>query len=232
MALYHYDLHIHSALSPCAEKDMTPVTIVGLGKMNGLDFIAVSDHNSIKNVEVAMKAGDFYGIKVVPAMELQTNEDIHILCLFRTFEDLEGFYNSIEFSQRENRPEIFGEQQIMDEDDNIIGYEKTMLLDSAKISSTEVPALAKKYRGIAIPAHIDREANSMLQILGSILKDFTTVEFSTKATEADMVGYDKKYNIIVDSDSHVLQTISFRNAIELEEYSVDCLIDTLSKPKE
>ena len=47
-----------------------------------------------------------------------------------------------------------------------------------------------------------------------------------------MVGYDKKYNIIVDSDSHVLQTISFRNAIELEEYSIDCLIDTLSKPKE
>ena len=75
MALYHYDLHIHSALSPCAEKDMTPVTIVGLGKMNGLDFIAVSDHNSIKNVEVALKAGEFYGIKVVPAMELQTNED-------------------------------------------------------------------------------------------------------------------------------------------------------------
>ena len=165
-------------------------------------------------------------------MELQTNEDIHLLCLFRTYEDLEGFYNSIDFSQRENRPEIFGEQQIIDEDDNIIGYEKTMLLDSAKISSTEVPALAKKYRGIAIPAHIDREANSMLQILGSILKGFTTVEFSTKATEADMVGYDTKYNIIVDSDSHVLQTISFRNAIELEEYSVDCLIDTLSKPKE
>lgn len=232
MALYRYDLHIHSALSPCAEKDMTPVTIVGLGKMNGLDFIAVSDHNSIKNVEVALKAGDFYGIKVVPAMELQTNEDIHLLCLFRTYKDLESFYNSIEFSQRENRPEIFGEQQIIDEDDNILGYEKTMLLDSAKISSYQVPELAKKFRGIAIPAHIDREANSMLMILGSIMPGFPTVEFSTKATEQDIEEYKNKYNIIVDSDSHVLQTISFSSAIELEEYSVDCLIDTLSKEKE
>ena len=60
MGLYRYDLHIHSALSPCAEKDMTPVTIVGLAKANGLDFVAVSDHNSIKNVEVAIRAGEFY----------------------------------------------------------------------------------------------------------------------------------------------------------------------------
>ena len=120
MGLYHYDLHIHSALSPCAENDMTPVTIVGLAKLNGLDFVAISDHNSIKNVEVAMAAGQFYGINVVPAMELQTNEDIHILCLFRNFEGLKSFYSEINFSTRLNKPKIFGEQRIIDEDDNIV----------------------------------------------------------------------------------------------------------------
>ena len=231
MGLYHYDLHIHSALSPCAEKDMTPVTIVGLAKANGLDFVAVSDHNSIKNVEVAQRAGEFYGINVVPAMELQTSEDIHILCLFKKYEDLKAFYDSIEFSKRKNRAEIFGEQQIIDEDDNIVGYEETMLLDSANISSVKVPSLAKQFGGVAIPAHIDREANSMLQILGAIHEGFTTVEFSTKATEEEMEEYKSKYRIIVDSDSHVLSTISFRSAIELDECSVDCLIDTLSKEK-
>ena len=71
----------------------------------------------------------------------------------------------------------------------------------------------------------------MLQILGAIHEGFTTVEFSTKATEEEMEEYKSKYRIIVDSDSHVLSTISFRSAIELDECSVDCLIDTLSKEK-
>ena len=50
MRLY-YDLHIHSALSPCADDDMTPNNIVGMSKLKGLDVIAVADHNSTRNLE-------------------------------------------------------------------------------------------------------------------------------------------------------------------------------------
>ncbi|MEG1663320.1 MAG: phosphoesterase [Clostridia bacterium] len=222
---YHYDLHIHSALSPCAEKDMTPVTIVGQAKLSGLDFVAVSDHNSIKNVEVAIAAGEAYGILVVPAMELQTSEDIHLLCLFPTFDKLRAFYDSISFSTMKNRAEIFGEQQILDEDDNIVGFEDTMLLDSAKISSEQVPKLASKFDGVAVPAHIDREANSMLQILGAITSEFKSVELSTKASSEDLRYWSEKFRVLVDSDSHMLETMSTKGEVELPNCSIDALLD-------
>ena len=46
MMLY-YDFHIHSALSPCGDADMTPNNIVGMASIKGLDAIAVSDHNTV-----------------------------------------------------------------------------------------------------------------------------------------------------------------------------------------
>ena len=69
---YRCDLHIHSALSPCAEKEMTPVTIVGQAALSGLDFVAIADHNAIGHVPLAVRAGEEFGVNVVPAVEVQT----------------------------------------------------------------------------------------------------------------------------------------------------------------
>ena len=80
--LVRYDFHIHSGLSPCADKDMTPANIVGFAALSGLNMIAIADHNAIGNVKTAMSIGKAYGVTVVPALELQTLEDIHFLCLF------------------------------------------------------------------------------------------------------------------------------------------------------
>jgi len=62
MRLY-YDLHIHSALSPCASDDMTPNNIVNMCVLKGLDIIAVTDHNSARNVE-ALSLQRCYGLHV------------------------------------------------------------------------------------------------------------------------------------------------------------------------
>lgn len=222
-----YDLHVHSALSPCAEKDMTPVDIVGTAKLLGLNFVAIADHNSIKNVEVALRAGEAYGINVVPAFELQTSEDIHILCLFETFEKLREFYGSIRFSDRKNRPDIFGRQLIINEDDEITGEEERMLLDSADISSEYVPELAAKFGGAAIPAHIDRDMNGMLNILGTVTDNYRTVEFSAAASEALIEEWRTKKRIIIDSDAHTLDAISKKGEIELPEPTVAALMAKL-----
>lgn len=77
-----YDFHMHSALSPCGDMDMTPNNIVNMAKLIGLDAIAVTDHNSIGNVRSAMKVGESVGLKVVPGMEVETNEEVHILTLY------------------------------------------------------------------------------------------------------------------------------------------------------
>ena len=76
-----YDLHIHSALSPCADNDMTPVNIGAMSSAKGLQIIAVADHNAIANVAAAREVGEALDVIVVPAVELQTQEDVHILCL-------------------------------------------------------------------------------------------------------------------------------------------------------
>ena len=41
--MIYYDFHIHSALSPCGDKDMTPNNIVNMAALSELDAIAVSD---------------------------------------------------------------------------------------------------------------------------------------------------------------------------------------------
>lgn len=100
-----YDLHIHSCLSPCGDEDMTPGNIVGMAMLKGLDVIAITDHNSCKNCQVAMKAGDEYGVLVIPGMELTTMEEVHVVCLFETWEEameFDGFvYDSLMNIQNE-----------------------------------------------------------------------------------------------------------------------------------
>ena len=112
----YYDLHIHSCLSPCGDNDMTPNNIVNMSLLNGMDMIALTDHNSCKNCRAAVRAGEEAGVTVVPGMELTTSEEAHVVCLFPTVEQAEAFGDYVESRSPEirNRPEIFGDQLIMD----------------------------------------------------------------------------------------------------------------------
>ncbi len=222
-----YDLHVHSGLSPCAENDMTPCNIVGFSKLNGLDMVAVSDHNAIGNVQVCLEVGNAYGVTVVPAMELQTAEDIHVLCLFPTYESLKAFYDSVGFYDIKNRAEIFGEQNLYDTEDEIVGKEERLLLNASKLSCDGVKDLADSFGGIAIPAHVDREENGMVAVLGAVTEEFTAVELSTRATPEQVSEYSERFNVIIDSDAHTLDKISMGNVIDLEDLSAESLIKKL-----
>lgn len=222
-----YDLHIHSALSPCADDNMTPSNIVGFAKLQGLDAVAIADHNAIANVKVAMDVGDAFDVVVVPAMELQTAEDIHVLCLFEKFEDLQSFYNSIHFADIQNRAEIFGEQLILDEDDNVLGKEQRMLLVASGVSVEEVVSLAKQHNGIAVAAHIDREENGMVAILGTVTEDFSVVEISATATK-QIQCYTTGRKVITNSDAHTLEDIGVAcGQLEVTERSAKGILQAL-----
>jgi len=116
------DLHIHTALSPCADQDMTPNNIVNMALLKGLDVISITDHNSCDNVAAVMKAAEGK-ILVLPGIEVQTREDIHLLCYFESIETLKDFDCELRshLYKLDNRPEIFGHQYIMDHRDRIIG---------------------------------------------------------------------------------------------------------------
>lgn len=210
MNRYYYDLHIHSCLSPCGDDDNTPNNIAGMASLCGLNIVALTDHNTTDNCPAFFEAARRYGIIPIAGMELTTSEDIHIVCLFENLENAMAFGKRVkELSVPiENRPDIFGKQQILDGLDNIIGEEKNLLINATLISVEDAPSLVAEFGGICYPAHIDRQSNGIISILGTFPSspEFNCVEFydSQKCDE-----YIQKYNlqdkkIIVSSDAHRL----------------------------
>lgn len=241
MSRYYYDLHIHSCLSPCADNDMTPCNIAGMAAIKGLGIVALTDHNSTKNCRAFFAAAKRHGIVPIAGMELTTAEDVHIVCLFPTLEAAEKFddeYRSFRILYK-NRKDIFGDQLILDEDDNVIGEEEHLLLNASTLSIEDAERLAKKYGAAVFPAHIDRDENGIIAALGCVPETphFHAVEFRDRESIGE---YSEKYGlsdklILTDSDAHYLWDISeAENYIELEDepYSSDLvrrkLIEALS----
>ena len=210
-----YDFHLHSALSPCGDMDMTPNNIVNMAKLIGLDAIAVTDHNSIGNARSAMKVGESVGLKVVPGMEVETNEEVHILTLYPDISAAE-YVAEIVYSRLPdipNKPEIFGAQAFMDEEDNIIGYEDKTLISSADISINELFGYVEEAGGIFIPAHVDRHSYSVLTNLGFVPDDIDIKYIEVSRRTTDVAAYLesrkdlKRYGILRNSDAHYLEDI-------------------------
>lgn len=63
------DLHMHSTFS---DGVFTPEELVKLRKDEGYDVVAVTDHDGAKGVKEALAAGEKYGVKVVPGIEIGT----------------------------------------------------------------------------------------------------------------------------------------------------------------
>jgi len=232
----YYDLHIHTALSPCADDDMTPNDIVGMALLNGLDLIAITDHNSMQNAEAVITAARDKNIIVIPGMEISTAEDVHVLCLFCSVEKAEDFEKELKplRSKVENRKDIFGNQIIYDEKDEVVGEATNLLVAPTKISFDALQRMTAKYGAAFIPAHIDRESFSVLSNLGFLPPDMeiNTLEVSKNGAEKGFVvkNADKytKNQIIHSSDAHRLWEISERiNYIMLPEFSIDAAIDFL-----
>lgn len=229
MSRYTYDLHIHSCLSPCAENDMTPANIAGTATLAGIQIMALTDHNSVKNCPAFFKACKKYGVIPVPGMELTTAEDIHVVCLFDELEQALAFGEEVDSRRVKipNRVEIFGDQRIMDEEDNIIGTDEFILPNATEITVEEAPAIVEKYRGACYPAHIDRQANGIIATLGTF-PDYPPFKCAELHDKEKIAPHLEKYpilrdkRIVISSDAHYLWDIRDADAtfeIEDEPYS-------------
>ena len=216
MSRYYYDLHIHSCLSPCGDDESTPDSIAGMGELNGLDLMALTDHNTCKNCPAFFEAAARHGIIQIAGMELTTAEDIHIVCLFPDLASamaFDGFVASKRIRIR-NRTDIFGNQLIMDSFDHVIGTEDDLLSNATALSLEEVPEAVRQFGGVCYPAHIDRQANGIIAVLGVFPETpfFPCAELhdgNRKAEFAAQIGKDP-VNILVSSDAHTLWDIHER----------------------
>lgn len=209
-----YDLHLHSCLSPCGDRDMTPANIAGMAKLAGLSVVALADHNTTRNCSAFLKCTEKYNILGIPAMELNTKEEVHILCLLPTLEaagDFDVFvYHKL--PDIKNRVDFFGQQLVVNEEDFVVKEEQRLLTTATDVSIYEVCDLLERYGGVAVPAHIDRSSNSVLSNLGFISKEmgFSTVEVTRRA---DLFALAADHSAlrgipyITNSDAHYLHDI-------------------------
>lgn len=211
MNRYFYDLHLHSCLSPCGDDDMTPNNIAGMAAIKGLNIIALTDHNTCKNCPAFFEACKKQGIVPVPGMELTTSEDIHMVCLFDSLETAMDFDSTVQQKRIliPNRTDIFGEQLIMDGEDNVIGSEEHMLTNGTTLSVDDVYDMVTGMGGVCYPAHIDRQSNGIVSVLGAFPEEppFSAAEYHDGGKREE---YEGKYPIlknktaVVSSDAHYL----------------------------
>lgn len=208
------DFHIHTLLSPCAEIEMTPHHIVMRAAQYGVDAVAITDHNASANAAAAVEAAKSYGVKVFPGMEVECREEAHIVVLFDTLEQLAAWQKIVDahMSGLKNNAERFGAQFIVDDDDNFIAEEERMLLGPLKLPAAEVIQKVNAMGGMAIAAHVDRPAYSLLMQLG-----FLPSDMGLAAAEISSAGIrelkEQKLklalgglNYVTDSDAHMMDS--------------------------
>jgi PHP family Zn ribbon phosphoesterase len=221
------DLHIHTVLSACAEAEMLPELIVERAQELGLNIIAVTDHNSAENVAAVANAAQATGIAVLAGMELQTREEVHLLCLFDTLEQVALWQEEVyaHLPPLKNKEDVFGAQVILDAAGEPLGYNDRLLLTATSFSLEEAVQEVRGLNGICIPAHVDRPAYSVIANLGFVPPglEIAGVEIS------HLVGPEEararfpqlaRYGLLASGDAHRLQEMARHTTFRMESPTV------------
>ncbi|MGD9559810.1 MAG: PHP domain-containing protein [Oscillospiraceae bacterium] len=211
-----YDLHVHSALSPCADDTMTPADIAGFARLNGIELLAVTDHNAARNLPAVQRACAAYGVRLLPGIEVNTAEEIHLLCYFQSvnaaLEMDEVLYRHLPSYPCD--PVIWGRQLVMDEDDNILAEEQKLLTSAVALDIYAVKRLCDEVGGLAVPAHVDKDTSSLLSVLGFAPEDLPFEAYEVRRPEhtlqklLDSGRLPPGQEILTSSDAHTLADIA------------------------
>lgn len=223
MKTFRADLHVHTVLSPCAEVEMIPPLIVQEALERHIDIIAITDHNASANVRAVQKAADGTGLTVLPGMEVQSHEDVHLLCLFASLADLEAWQHQVDHSLPDvlNPADHLGEQFVVDEHGEFIRSEARLLLTATEFSIEEIIEHVNLLSGIVIPAHVDRTAYGLFPTLGFLADwwHFPALEISRHIKPEilhEKFPTSKNHPLIQSGDVHRLDEFLGTTSFELE----------------
>lgn len=211
------DLHIHTCLSPCGGYDVSPAAVVGQAAELGLGMIAVCDHNSVENLaatrEAAGRLDPAQAPWVLAGMEVTTVEEAHLVVLFDSLTDaltLQGMvYDHLQPGK--NRPEVFGDQVVVNADDEVEGFNQRMLIGATDLGAADLTGRVHSLGGLVIAAHIDRPSFSLPSQLGIIPPELEldAVEISSRCRpeQADSWLMGRDLPVVTSSDAHRLQDV-------------------------
>jgi len=196
---------------------MTPAAIVRTASENGLDIIAITDHNSAENVVGTQKAAEDTGLRVLSGMEVTTSEEVHILALFDDVESAlqlqdvvyENLISAGEYDER------FGEQVVVNENDEVLGFNKRLLIGATSLTTQSIVDIIHSLEGLSIASHIDREGFGIISKLGFIPEDLKldALEISPNTDKEKAEDIFKEYasfQWISSSDAHYIEDIGKR----------------------
>ena len=230
--LYKFDLHIHSCLSPCGELECSPSAIAKASKAAGLNGVMLSDHNTSRNCPAFAEACKREGLECLFGMEISTAEELHTLAVFDTLEQAQQMTDVIyaALPTRINQPEVFGDQPIVNVDDEIEAIEWRMLSAPCSLTVYEIGNKIHELGGLFIASHIDRPVFSIFSQLGGLSGDegFDAIELTCHATKADWTDKIHGLPILRSSDAHHLEAIGrIWNEAEMKQFRVEHLRSAL-----
>ncbi|MBC2713739.1 MAG: PHP domain-containing protein [Desulfobacteraceae bacterium] len=213
MKLYRADMHIHTCLSPCGDWGMSPKAITRKSCQMGLDIIAICDHNTAENAGAVIRAGQKHGITVLPGMEICSKEEVHVLAIFETYDralNMQAFvYDHL---PGENSADLWGEQIVVDENDEVIAENSNLLIGATTLSLYELVDKINNFNGLCIASHIDRPAFGIISNLGFIPDDlqFCGLEVSWRMSlneAAASISGIGRFPCITSSDAHYIEDV-------------------------
>jgi hypothetical protein len=193
---------------------MIPPLIVEQALQRGIDWIAITDHNATANIQAVQQAAAGSALVVFPGMEVQTAEDVHVLCIFDSLEQITAWQDIVDQALPgfPNSPEYFGEQFIVDSTGDFLARDPRLLLTSTSLTLSQVYQEVSRLDGLFIPAHVDRQAFGLLATLGFVPADIKVdaLEISLRISlQAALEKHPQlsSYPLIHGSDAHLLEDL-------------------------
>ena len=232
---YKFDLHIHSCLSPCGQLENAPSAIAAKAKEAGLNGIMLADHNTSRNApaleEACRRIG---GVSCLFGMEVTTAEEVHALAVFDTAEQAQRMTDILygALPKRVNVPDVFGDQPVVNADDEIEEMESRPLALPTRLTLSEAAGHVHALGGLFVACHVDRPVFSAFSQLGSLAgcTYFDAVELTRFAKTADWLPRLEGLPVLRFSDAHDLATIGTQHTeADLPDFSVPSLRDWLKR---
>lgn len=231
LKLFKADLHIHTVLSGCAETEMIPPLILRQAERKGLNLIAITDHNTCHNAEAIMEAAVGKNIHVLPGMELQSREEVHLLCLFDTVDTCRAWQEKVfeKLPPLANKENLFGPQYVVNAEGDWLWTEERLLATSADLTLEEIVLQVAALGGVAIPAHVDRPSFSLLSNLGLIPETLSVQALEVTPYFDRHRGFQQWPQLedrclIVNGDAHRLSEIQNRTIFTLAHPVIEEMI--------
>lgn len=229
MKTFKADFHIHSCLSPCGSLEMSPDVIVQRGMEEGLQILALTDHNTTLNCPAFVYHCKEAGIFPLCGTEITTAEEAHVLGLFKDDRTALAFGEELSGSLLKvpNNPEKLGDQIVVNHLNEITGEVDYYLGAASLWSLDETVEKIRSYEGIFIPSHIDRPMFSLTSQLGFVPPmEYDGLEIALPDT--DISAY--PYPLLANSDAHYPNGIGKKyNEITLDELSFEAVKRAIKK---